>query len=61
MSKTEQFFISYHSSINIVGKVFVGTFFIRIAFDRRVFFGIVFANFVTSSQAITESTTILPK
>ena len=61
MSKTEQFFISYHSSIKFFGKAFVGTFFIGIAFDRRVFFGIVFVNFITSSQAITESTTILPK
>ena len=61
MSKTEQFFIGYHSLIKFVGKVFVGTFFIGIAFDRRVFFGIVFFNFITSSQAITESTTILPK
>ena len=61
MSKTEQFFIGYHSLIKFVGKVFAGTFFIGIAFDRRVFFGIVFVNFITSSQAITESTTILPK
>ena len=61
MSKTEQFFIGHHSLIKFVGKVFVGTFFIGIAFDRRVFFGIVFINFITSSQAITESTTILPK
>ena len=61
MSKTEQFFIGYHSSIKFVEKVFVRTFFIGIDFTGRVFIGIVFVNFMTSSNAVTQSTMILSK
>ena len=61
MSKTEQFFIGYHSSIKFVRKVFVWTSFIGIDFTGRVFIGKVFVNFMTSSHAITQSTMILSK